>query len=83
MCSAALGSLGIGSVVFGCSNDKFGGCGSILSLHNGLTTSALAFPCQGGVREEEAIELFRRFYERPNDKGKRLFSELWSTPHLT
>mmetsp|Transcript_69593 Transcript_69593/g.136828 ORF Transcript_69593/g.136828 Transcript_69593/m.136828 type:complete len:236 (-) Transcript_69593:51-758(-) len=36
MCAAALGHLGIRSVVFGCSNDKFGGCGSILELHKPL-----------------------------------------------
>jgi len=33
MCAAALVEVGIGRVVFGCRNDKFGGCGSILSLH--------------------------------------------------
>jgi tRNA(Arg) A34 adenosine deaminase TadA len=34
MCAAALADLGIGRVVFGCRNEKFGGCGSILHLHN-------------------------------------------------
>jgi len=33
MCAAALAPLGLQRVVFGCRNDKFGGCGSILSLH--------------------------------------------------
>ena len=33
MCSAALADVGIGRVVFGCRNDRFGGCGSLLSLH--------------------------------------------------
>ncbi|CAB9504916.1 specific adenosine deaminase 2 [Seminavis robusta] len=33
MCSAALATVGIGKVIFGCHNDRFGGCGSILSLH--------------------------------------------------
>ncbi len=35
MCAAALSTLRIGRVYFGCYNDKFGGCGSILELHNG------------------------------------------------
>ncbi|CAN1758129.1 tRNA-specific adenosine deaminase TAD2 [Linum perenne] len=34
MCSAALSILGIKEVYYGCANDKFGGCGSILSLHS-------------------------------------------------
>ncbi|KAJ6913031.1 tRNA-specific adenosine deaminase 2-like isoform X2 [Populus alba x Populus x berolinensis] len=33
MCAAALSILGIKEVYYGCANDKFGGCGSILSLH--------------------------------------------------
>ncbi|DBA91452.1 TPA: tRNA(adenine34) deaminase [Trebouxia sp. C0004] len=33
MCAGALASLGIGHVYYGCQNDRFGGCGSILSLH--------------------------------------------------
>ena len=33
MCAAALRKVRIQKVVFGCHNDRFGGCGSILSLH--------------------------------------------------
>ena len=33
MCAAALAQLQIRRVVFGCSNDRFGGCGSVLALH--------------------------------------------------
>mmetsp|Transcript_439 Transcript_439/g.1080 ORF Transcript_439/g.1080 Transcript_439/m.1080 type:complete len:314 (+) Transcript_439:297-1238(+) len=33
MCAAALAMIGIRRVVFGCKNDRFGGCGSILHLH--------------------------------------------------
>lgn len=35
MCAAALRDIKIKNVVFGCSNDRFGGCGSVLSIHNG------------------------------------------------
>ncbi|GJN31324.1 hypothetical protein PR202_gb19710 [Eleusine coracana subsp. coracana] len=35
MCATALSILGIREVYFGCANDKFGGCGSIMSLHEG------------------------------------------------
>ncbi|KAI4342706.1 hypothetical protein MLD38_027298 [Melastoma candidum] len=34
MCASALSIIGIKEVYFGCANDKFGGCGSILSLHS-------------------------------------------------
>ncbi|KAG7023369.1 tRNA-specific adenosine deaminase 2 [Cucurbita argyrosperma subsp. argyrosperma] len=35
MCASALSILGIKEVYYGCANDKFGGCGSVLSLHLG------------------------------------------------
>ena len=35
MCAAALATVGIQRVVFGCKNDRFGGCGSLLHLHQG------------------------------------------------
>ena len=33
MCASALAQLGIGKVYFGCHNDRFGGCGSVLNLN--------------------------------------------------
>ena len=33
MCAAALSLLRLRRVVYGCANDKFGGCGSVLALH--------------------------------------------------
>mmetsp|Transcript_22156 Transcript_22156/g.87901 ORF Transcript_22156/g.87901 Transcript_22156/m.87901 type:complete len:264 (-) Transcript_22156:43-834(-) len=60
MCAAALSFVGVRACFFGCRNDKFGGCGSIVSVHEG------AFACVEGVRAEEAVALFRRFYARDN-----------------
>ena len=45
MCAAALSKLGIRKVFFGCHNDRFGGNGSILSVHmdaysNGMNSSS-------------------------------------------
>ena len=34
MCAAALRQYGIRAVYFGCSNDKFGGTGGVLSIHS-------------------------------------------------
>ena len=60
MCASALAQMGIARCYFGCRNDKFGGCGSILSLHEGK------FDCVEGLRKDAAVDLFRRFYDREN-----------------
>jgi len=33
MCAAALRQLGIKEVFYGCANDRFGGCGSVLGVN--------------------------------------------------
>lgn len=33
MCASAISQIGIKRAVFGASNERFGGCGSVLSLH--------------------------------------------------
>ena len=62
MCAYALNLASVSRVVFGAKNDKFGGNGSILSLHK--------FPgpyvVQGGVLQDEAIKLLQQFYEEGN-----------------
>lgn len=35
MCASLLRQYGIGEVVYGAGNDKFGGCGGVLSIHVG------------------------------------------------
>ncbi|KAF7801247.1 tRNA-specific adenosine deaminase 2 [Senna tora] len=65
MCASALSILGIKEVYYGCANDKFGGCGSILSL-NSEVTPRKGFKCTGGVMASEAILLLRSFYEQGN-----------------
>lgn len=72
MCAAALRHLGIGRVYYGCGNERFGGCGSVLSVHNGayLPETILELNCQV-VKEfrAECIMLLRRFYVRENVKA--------------
>lgn len=61
--------IGINRVYFGCKNDRFGGCGSLLNLHksNALPSSKHhGFEIIGGILEEEAIRLLRSFYDREN-----------------
>ncbi|KAK2953168.1 putative tRNA-specific adenosine deaminase subunit TAD2 [Blattamonas nauphoetae] len=67
MCAAALSLIGIGSVVYGCKNDRFGGNGSILSLHNAeLSPVYPVYQTISGIMAEEAIAIFRQFYSRGN-----------------
>lgn len=81
MCAAALSSVRIGRVVFGCKNDRFGGCGSLLHLHkteeaDGTGGKSLGYEIKSGVLEEEAVQMLRSFYDRenfhaPDDKRRR------------
>jgi tRNA-specific adenosine deaminase 2 len=72
MCAGALANVKIKKVTFGCSNDKFGGCGSVLSVHDRNTfphnEDHLGFECRGGLGHDEAVELLREFYARENGK---------------
>ncbi|CAN1227392.1 tRNA-specific adenosine deaminase TAD2 [Linum perenne] len=79
MCSAALSILGIKEVYYGCANDKFGGCGSILSLHSSnlqpqsrfVEVAAKGFKCIGGIMAAEAVSLLRNFYEQGNPNAPK------------
>ncbi|KAM7480943.1 hypothetical protein LguiB_005526 [Lonicera macranthoides] len=78
MCASALSILGIKEVCYGCANDKFGGCGSVLSLHSkcseqtsGEISQGKGFNCIGGVMASEAISLFRNFYEQGNPNAPK------------
>ena len=78
-CAAALARVGIGRVFFGCRNDKFGGCGSLMKLHDASTVPSgeyHGYPIVEGILKDEAVRLLRSFYDRenfhaPDDKRKR------------
>ncbi|KAM4110527.1 hypothetical protein ACB094_03G202200 [Castanea mollissima] len=79
MCAASLSILGIKEVCYGCANDKFGGCGSILSLHLGSSEplkshdvpQGKGFKCTGGIMASEAVSLLRTFYEQGNPNAPK------------
>lgn len=76
MCAAALSRLGVKRVVFGCLNERFGGNGSILSVHeDGHKLAGYhSYDVTSGVMAEEAIAIFQRFYVTENKRaplGKR------------
>ncbi|KAD3068516.1 hypothetical protein E3N88_36396 [Mikania micrantha] len=86
MCAAALSFLGIKEVYYGCANDKFGGCGSILSLHTMRLIfceegGGKSYKCTGGIMAEEAVSLFRNFYELGNPNGNQ-FNNYDAIQHL-
>ena len=66
MCCAALRLLQVSKVVYGCVNDRFGGCGSILSVHSDDLDENTPFYCISGVMRDEAIELLQQFYLQSN-----------------
>lgn len=76
MCAGALRQVGIPLIIFGCHNERFGGCGSILSIHDAsLESLGLSFQCIGGIMKERAVDLLKRFYQgenpnAPEDKRK-------------
>lgn len=68
MCGLALKQLGIGRVVYGAANDRFGGNGTVLGVHNDrLLRSSDNYPSFGGLMRTEAIQLLRNFYIQEND----------------
>eukprot|EP00388_Colpodella_angusta_P000395 GDKJ01001442.1.p1 GENE.GDKJ01001442.1~~GDKJ01001442.1.p1 ORF type:complete len:191 (+),score=35.46 GDKJ01001442.1:64-573(+) len=67
MCSAALRYAGIFECVFGCGNDRFGGCGSVYNFHKpapGLNLPELK--CRSGLLADKAIAVLKDFYAKGN-----------------
>jgi len=80
MCASALRQVGIREVFFGCENERFGGCGSVLGV-NALIEHPFHPPYKAtsGLCREEAIMVLRRFYMTenanapvPKSKAKRI-----------
>ncbi|KAK0937244.1 tRNA(adenine34) deaminase [Friedmanniomyces endolithicus] len=69
MCASALRQYAIRAVYFGCLNDRFGGCGGVMTVHSDPAVDA-AYPVYGGLFREEAIMLLRKFYVQENAKGE-------------
>eukprot|EP00669_Euglena_mutabilis_P000678 TRINITY_DN10904_c0_g1_i1.p2 TRINITY_DN10904_c0_g1~~TRINITY_DN10904_c0_g1_i1.p2 ORF type:complete len:214 (+),score=65.92 TRINITY_DN10904_c0_g1_i1:50-643(+) len=73
MCAAALRLLRFRRVVYGCGNDRFGGCGSVVNVA-GDDLGLPPLRCTPGQQKERAITLLQQFYLRENDlapDGKR------------
>ncbi|KAK0185252.1 cytidine deaminase-like protein [Armillaria mellea] len=66
MCGSALRQLGIKEVFYGCANDRFGGCGSVLGTNEIYHPVHPVYKAMGGYLREEAIIILRRFYITEN-----------------
>nr|CAG8435609.1 5142_t:CDS:2 [Entrophospora candida] len=70
MCAYAIRILRIKHVYYGCSNERFGGTGSVFNIHNDTKlTLHPAYLCEGGYYREESIMLLRKFYVRENQNA--------------
>ncbi|KAK4470059.1 hypothetical protein MN116_006525 [Schistosoma mekongi] len=68
MCTAAIRfclPAHLKSITYGARNERFGGCGSVLSVHNSLS-SVPVLNCIPGVEAEAAVELLKMFYAQEN-----------------
>ncbi|KAJ3293054.1 tRNA(adenine34) deaminase [Rhizoclosmatium sp. JEL0117] len=80
MCASALRHIRIRKVYFGCGNERFGGCGSVLNIHQDLSICSVenkdepTYEVESGIFKEEAIMMLRRFYLRENERGVPSFS---------
>ncbi|KAH8916895.1 cytidine deaminase-like protein [Atractiella rhizophila] len=67
MCASALRQVGIGMVIYGCANERFGGCGGVQNVHDDpRLIHSPPYVALGGYKREEAIMLLRRFYITEN-----------------
>lgn len=71
MCASALMEVGVRKVYFGCFNEKFGGCGSVLDLPALVraadnATAPRPLCCEGGLGRDRAVLLLRQFYIQEN-----------------
>ncbi|XP_061602676.1 tRNA-specific adenosine deaminase 2 [Cololabis saira] len=72
MCAAALRLLQIPLVVYGCSNERFGGCGSVLDVSSAdLPQTGTPFKCVSGHRGDEAVEMLKTFYRQENPNAPK------------
>ncbi|KAJ8270679.1 hypothetical protein GJAV_G00117930 [Gymnothorax javanicus] len=72
MCAGALRLLNIPLVVYGCRNERFGGCGSVLNVPaDKLPHTGTSFKCIPGFRSEEAVELLKLFYKQENPNAPK------------
>ncbi|XP_013782472.1 tRNA-specific adenosine deaminase 2-like [Limulus polyphemus] len=67
MCASALRVLDIPQVVYGCNNERFGGCGSVMNIHNDEVPGfGRSLQVTSGVNADDAVKLLKLFYKGQN-----------------
>lgn len=69
MCATMLRVMNIPTVVYGCKNERFGGCGSVLQINRDCHSASSMGPvleCIGGLHSERAVKLLKEFYKQEN-----------------
>ncbi|KAJ1733340.1 tRNA(adenine34) deaminase [Coemansia biformis] len=66
MCASALRQININRVFYGCANERFGGCESVLRVSSDAGLDGSPYPSQGGYYRDQAILMLRKFYVREN-----------------
>nr|CAH8855182.1 unnamed protein product [Trichobilharzia regenti] len=71
MCASALRyclPTNFNSVIYGACNERFGGCGSVLNVHN-APGSVPALNCISGIEADKAVVLLKKFYSQENENA--------------
>ncbi|KAM7159343.1 LOW QUALITY PROTEIN: tRNA-specific adenosine deaminase 2-like [Molossus nigricans] len=72
MGAAALRLMKILLVVYGCQNERFGGCGSVLNIASAdLPNTGRPFQCIPGYWAEEAVEMLKTFHKQENPNAPK------------
>ncbi|NXU49549.1 ADAT2 deaminase, partial [Turnix velox] len=59
-------------VIYGCQNERFGGCGSVLNISSDdLVDTGEPFKCVSGYRAKEAVKLLKAFYRQENPNAPK------------
>jgi tRNA-specific adenosine deaminase 2 len=84
MCASALKLVSINRWVYGCRNDRFGGCGSVLNLHKSPSAndSVGENPIEvvSGICEDVAINMLQFFYTLDNPNTPNPISKVNRQP---
>ena len=78
MCASALRQLKVRVIFYGCSNPRFGGCGTVIDVFGldsggGCGEHSKPAAVSKGHRAEEAVALLKDFYkgENPNARPEK------------
>ncbi|KAK9509487.1 hypothetical protein O3M35_006795 [Rhynocoris fuscipes] len=63
MCASALHDLRVRQILYGCPNDRFGGCGSVFDV---ASVHKRPVPVIGGIHSDHAMNLLKTFYKGVN-----------------